>query len=62
MVVLNKDKEIERLLDALMQEKRENARLREALQMLSNYGSPAPRQWWAEDIRRIALAALGEEK
>ena len=40
----------------------ENERLRKALRMLANYGSPAPRQWWAEDIRRIALAALGEEK
>jgi hypothetical protein len=64
MVLLNKDKEIERLLDALMQEKRETARLREALREvmdLSHRRTTHPMSDEA-DYYRIARAALGEEK
>ena len=67
MVLLNKDKEIERLLDALMQEKRENARLREALQSIActdddcscvkSFGSPI-----GHCIYGKARAALGKEE
>ena len=67
MVLLNKDKEIERLLDALMQEKRENARLREALERQQR---PEGERWqrvleWLkeDDVRATYFrTALGEDK
>lgn len=64
---MEKEREVERLLDALMQEKRENARLREALFAIVCNTEPSAikhRDYdhLANAIYVWARAALGEDK